>query len=133
MITRAQIGKLKSKQFFVQSSSTLTPTTFIQAQNFFKWSETMQDEINALICNGTQWPVSCNNKQNVIGCKWVYKIKQKMDGTINKYKVCLVAKEFRQCRGINFFFGHFFTGSETNYNQNDSQSYYFSWLECQKN
>ena len=37
-----------------------------------------------------------------IGCKWVYKVKYKVDGTLDKYKACLVAKGFKQPYGLNY-------------------------------
>ena len=38
-----------------------------------------------------------------LGCKWILKKKLKADGTIEKYKVCLVAKGFRQTEGFDLF------------------------------
>ena len=38
----------------------------------------------------------------VIGCKWVYKIKTKSDGTIEWYKTRLVVKGYAQEYGINY-------------------------------
>lgn len=37
-----------------------------------------------------------------IGCKWVYKIKLKADGTLERYKARLVAKGYTQQYGVNF-------------------------------
>lgn len=38
-----------------------------------------------------------------IRCKWVLKKKLKPDGTVDKYKARLIAKDFRQRENINFF------------------------------
>lgn len=37
-----------------------------------------------------------------IGCKWMYKLKYKADGTLDKYKEQLVAKGFSQREGIDY-------------------------------
>jgi len=37
-----------------------------------------------------------------IGCKWEFKIKYKVDGTIEIYKARLVAKGYTQTEGINY-------------------------------
>ena len=39
---------------------------------------------------------------NVIDCKWIYKIKRKSDGSIDRYKARLVAKGFKQRFGIDY-------------------------------
>ncbi|GKC47871.1 zinc finger, CCHC-type containing protein [Tanacetum coccineum] len=38
-----------------------------------------------------------------LGCKWIFKRKMKVDGTINKFKARLVIKGFRQKEGIDYF------------------------------
>ena len=40
--------------------------------------------------------------KSVISLKWIYKIKHPTDGSIEKYKVIFVAREFSQKEGINY-------------------------------
>lgn len=39
---------------------------------------------------------------NIVGCKWVYQIKLKVDGTLDRYKAWLVAKGFHQQDDVAF-------------------------------
>ena len=38
----------------------------------------------------------------MVGCKWIYKIKTRSNGSIKRYKVCLVAKGFTQEYEIDY-------------------------------
>jgi hypothetical protein len=40
--------------------------------------------------------------QNVIGCRWVYKLKRNSNGSISRYKAHLVAKGFHQQARLDF-------------------------------
>jgi hypothetical protein len=56
----------------------------------------------ALIKNKTWTLVPPQPGRNVIDCKWVFKVKQRPDGSIERHKVGLVTKGFKQCLGINY-------------------------------
>ena len=40
---------------------------------------------------------------NIIGCKWIFKVKKNAAEIIFCYKTCLVIQEFSQVLGINYF------------------------------
>jgi hypothetical protein len=62
----------------------------------------MDEEYDARIKNNTWHFVPSSHGQHVIDCKWVYKIKRKANGTIDRYKARLVAKGFKQQYGIDY-------------------------------
>ncbi|GKV36220.1 hypothetical protein SLEP1_g44372 [Rubroshorea leprosula] len=62
----------------------------------------MQTELNALEDTHTWSLVSLPADKQPIGCKWVYKIKRKSDGSIDRYKARLVAKGYTQVEGIDY-------------------------------
>ena len=66
------------------------------------WKEAMDNEYDALMKNKTWHLVPPKHGDNVIDCKWVYKIKRKSDGSIDRYKARLVAKGFKQRFGIDY-------------------------------
>jgi len=66
------------------------------------WVSAMNNEYQALLRNRTWHLVPRPKGKNIIGCKWVYKIKRKADGTIDRYKARLVAKGYKQQYGIDY-------------------------------
>jgi histone deacetylase 1/2 len=62
----------------------------------------MEAEYSALQANKTWRLVPHRSRINVIDCKWVFKIKQKSDGTIEHYKERLVAKGFKQHYDLDY-------------------------------
>ena len=63
----------------------------------------MTAKIAALEANQTWTLTPLPAGKKPIGCKWVYKIKYKADGSIERYKARLVAKGFTQKDGADYF------------------------------
>ncbi|KAG7578260.1 Retrotransposon Copia-like N-terminal [Arabidopsis thaliana x Arabidopsis arenosa] len=78
------------------------PTTFKEAVLLQKWLDAMNVELDALVSTSTWEICSLPDGKHAIGCKWVYKIKYKSDGTIERYKARLVAKGYTQQEGIDY-------------------------------
>ena len=62
----------------------------------------MQEEMRALKKNDTWDFVDLPNGKRAVGCKWVFTIKHKADGSVERYKARLVAKGFIQTYGIDY-------------------------------
>jgi histone deacetylase 1/2 len=82
--------------------STGEPSTTAEAFADSRWKAAMDEEYDALIKNNTWHLVPSTHGHHVIDCKWVYKIKRKADGTVDRYKARLVAKGFKQKYGIDY-------------------------------
>jgi len=65
-----------------------------------QWMEAMREEYASLLENHTFTPVEQAGSEP-IGCKWVYKTKNKPDDYL-RYKARLVIKGYRQIHGIDY-------------------------------
>ena len=67
------------------------------------WKAAMDRELETLEKAGTWSTVSRPPGKNVVGSKWVFRLKRKADGSIDKYKARLVAQGFTQVHGVDYF------------------------------
>lgn len=91
------------KHFSLSISSIVEPTYYHQVVQHAEWRDAMHNEIQALELNNTWTVVDLPPSKQAIGCKWVYKVKLKSDGTIERYKARLVAKGYTQCEGLDYY------------------------------
>ena len=103
MITRSKAGIFKPKLFqtSVQLQYSL-PNNTSEALKEPKWRRAMEDEYNALMKNKTWTLIPNSQNYKLVGKKWVYRVKENPDGTINKFKARPVAKGFLQTPGVDF-------------------------------
>jgi len=62
----------------------------------------MDKEFQALFGNHTCDIVSLPAGKKLIACKWVYKVKYKADGELERLKVRLIIKGFTQKEGVDY-------------------------------
>ncbi|KAF3648309.1 hypothetical protein FXO38_03290 [Capsicum annuum] len=107
------VTRLKAKSSTLQANTTtkyplppsnlpLEPTCFTQANKDSNWRQAMLDEYNVLIQNGTWSLVLSTSAKNLVGYKWVFKLKLNPNGSIDRHKARLAAKGFNQETGVDY-------------------------------
>jgi hypothetical protein len=89
-------------QALISEAALREPTYFTNAVKVSEWHTAMQTEFNTLLKNRTWTLVLSSVAKNVVGCKWIFKLKRKADGSIKRHKTRLVAKGFHQHVGIDY-------------------------------
>ena len=86
----------------LSKSDDLEPTTVTIALKDPRWRTAMSDECDALVRNGTWELVPPDSTMNIVGCKWIFRIKRNSDGSVDRFKARLVAKGFHQRPGVDY-------------------------------
>ena len=88
--------------FISNVSSLAVPKNIQEAMGDPKWREVVYEEMKALKKNDT-WALSnLPAGKKTAGCKWVFTIKIKADGKIERYKTRLLAKGYTQTYGLDY-------------------------------
>lgn len=64
--------------------------------------QAIEKKINAIKQNDTWDVCELPKGKKMVSSKWVYKIKCKSDGSVERYKAILVVKGFTQKYGVDF-------------------------------
>lgn len=90
------------KSFLPTVSRDIEPISYEEAASQPHWQDAMHAELAALEANNTWTLTSLPSGKQPIGCRWVYKIKRKSDGSLERYKARLVAKGYTQLEGVDY-------------------------------
>ncbi|WJZ93160.1 hypothetical protein VitviT2T_012120 [Vitis vinifera] len=78
------------------------PRNIQEAFKYPKWKAAVDEEVRALEKNGTWEITNLPRGKKPVGCKWIFTVKYKADGNVDRYKARLVAKGFTQSYGIDY-------------------------------
>lgn len=88
MTTRAKSGIFKPKSFLAHT----LPNSVTEALNDPHWKKAMLEEYEALVRSKTWTLVPLPSNRKAIGSKWLFRVKENPDGSIQRYKARLVAQ-----------------------------------------
>ena len=72
------------------------PSSLQEALHSLAWRSAMDDDYSALIKNDTWDLVPSRKGMNLIDSRWVFKVKNNSDGSVDRLKARLLAKGFKQ-------------------------------------
>ncbi|RVW15128.1 Retrovirus-related Pol polyprotein from transposon TNT 1-94 [Vitis vinifera] len=81
-----------NKSFVNQLSTVAIPNSVQEALADPRWKAAMNEEMKSLQKNETWELVECPPGKKPVGCRWIYTVKYKADGSIERFKARLVAK-----------------------------------------
>ncbi len=81
------------------------PATFseaMQAPHAAEWRKAAEDEIKSILDNKVWSKTELPQDRSPVGCKWIFRIKRKSDGSPDRFKARLVAQGFSQVPGFDY-------------------------------
>lgn len=73
-------------------SNLSVPRTIPEALGDPNWKSSVMEEMNALKRSDIWTEVDLPKDKKIVGCEWMFNVKCKPDGSVERYKARLVAK-----------------------------------------
>ena len=91
-----------NKSLVNQLSIVAIPNSVQEALTDPRWKTAMNEEMKSLQKNETWELIECPPGKKSVGCRWIYTVKYKTDGSTERFKARLVAKGYTQTYGIDY-------------------------------
>lgn len=88
--------------YLVALTTAVEPRSFREAMTYDEWREAMKSEVTSLEDNETWELTDLPPGKKCIGSQWVFRVKLKADGTLERYKARLVALGNHQAEGLDY-------------------------------
>jgi hypothetical protein len=90
------------ESFANQLSTVHVPNSVQEAIKDPRWKNAMNEEMKSLQRNATWEVIDLPAGKKPVGCRWIFSVKYKADGDIERFKARLVAKGYSQTYGIDY-------------------------------
>ncbi|KAL5851107.1 hypothetical protein ACOSQ3_006225 [Xanthoceras sorbifolium] len=90
------------KAFVSNLQQIQVPNSIHEALKIPEWKTAILEEIRALEKNQTWDLTRLPSGKRAVGCKWIFSVKYKSDGSVDRFKARLVVKGFTQAYGIDY-------------------------------
>jgi hypothetical protein len=80
----------------------IEPYSFQEVVHDPTWVDAMVYEYDSIVKNSAWEIVPRPIDKSVVGSRWIYKVKQAANGSVEKYKAGFVAQGFSQIEGIDY-------------------------------
>eukprot|EP00253_Pinus_taeda_P030149 PITA_30149 len=78
------------------------PSSFEEAVEDPPWVYAMVEEYDSIVRNSAWDIIPRSEGKSVVGLRWIYKFKQAVDGSVEKYKEIFISRGFSQIKGIDY-------------------------------
>lgn len=90
------------RTFITSLDNIQIPVNITEALKHTGWTKAVNEEILALEKNHTWRLTELPPEKKAVGCRWIFTVKHKADGSIERLKARLVAKGYTQSYGIDY-------------------------------
>ena len=101
-LTSERLGELHQAICIEEETEPKTLKEAMERSDWIQWEKAINEEMESLHENKTWSLVERPNNKNIVGSKFVFKLKRKSDGSLERHKARLVARGFTQEEGVDF-------------------------------